>query len=74
MINQDVSSLVLGKVQEASAINNMVQTFISVKANGQDLVLGDSETLGFLLILEQLEGRLSEAINDLENLEGEKVA
>lgn len=68
--SQEVSSLVVGKVQEASAIGSMVQALFANKADGQDLVLGDAETLGFLLILEQLEGRLTEAISDLERWVG----
>ena len=66
--SQEVSSLVIGKVQEASAIGSMFQTLFAAKADGQDLILGDAEALGFLLILEQLEGRLTEAIQGLESV------
>lgn len=64
--SQEVSSLVIGKMQEASAIGSIVQTLIAAKTDGQDLIIGDSEAMGFLLILERMEGRLTEAINDLE--------
>lgn len=60
------SCLVLGSLQEASAINKMVCALIAAKGTGQDLVIGDAEAFGFMLILEQLGNKLDEAADNLE--------
>jgi hypothetical protein len=68
--DQEVVTFVLEQLEEASAINKTVQLLMSAKATGQDLLFGDSESLGFLLILEQLGQRLNEAISQLERWGG----
>ncbi|CCK75039.1 hypothetical protein OLEAN_C08630 [Oleispira antarctica RB-8] len=60
-ISSQESGLVMGRLQEASAINKTVCAFIAAKGAGQDLVIGDDEALGFVLILEQLGNKLDEA-------------
>jgi hypothetical protein len=65
-VNNQPSGLILGNLQEASAINKTVSALIAAKGAGQDIVISDDEAFGFMLILEQLGNKLTEAINDLE--------
>jgi hypothetical protein len=55
-----------GNLEEAAAINKAVILMIAAKSTGQDIVIGDDEALGFMLILEQLGSKLEEAVINLE--------
>jgi hypothetical protein len=65
-VKSQVNGAVLESLQEASAINKTMCALIAAKGAGQDLVIGDDEALGFMLILEQLGNKLDEAANNLE--------
>tara|TARA_B110000008_G_C16915491_1_gene542508 strand:- start:347 stop:565 length:219 start_codon:yes stop_codon:yes gene_type:complete len=65
-VKSQVNGAVLESLQEASAINKTMCALIAAKGAGQDIVIGDDEAFGFMLILEQLGNKLDEAANNLE--------
>ena len=48
-------------LQDARAINKTVCQLIAAKTKGQDLVIGDAEAFGMMLILEQMGMKIDQA-------------
>lgn len=65
-IEMMVNYSALGILNEASAINKTVCALIAAKGAAQDLVIGDDEAFGMLLILEQVQMKIDKVGKILE--------